>query len=313
MAASIVGSEPPSQTSTPKPVQPRPSARRNNRTSLYHPPASAQGNGAPEVYWSEGATPSGYSRGDEGESYTFYREPTPEPQEKRRTGVGIDTPSDDEAGFGRWAGKARLNRRMCGVRAWVFWGIVALVLIVLTGVGVGVGVGMSSGGTSAAAAASEAEPSSPLSASPTTSATTELGTMTIERCVHAYGQPDTRALLTTLQLAVGKHGVRDAGPNNSVSIERRGVSHGHESRFPHMSRVQLHPLRRPRLQHTFPTALWRRLPITAGRRRYSYSVDRKHGRMHAELRRHPRMHRQRLGPRRRGLLVEERLDNRESQ
>ncbi|KAG7110449.1 hypothetical protein HYQ44_010839 [Verticillium longisporum] len=180
MAASIVGSEPPSQTSTPKPVQPRPSARRNNRTSLYHPPASAQGNGAPEVYWSEGATPSGYSRGDEGESYTFYREPTPEPQEKRRTGVGIDTPSDDEAGFGRWAGKARLNRRMCGVRAWVFWGIVALVLIVLTGVGVGVGVGMSSGGTSAAAAASEAEPSSPLSASPTTSATTELGTMTVE-------------------------------------------------------------------------------------------------------------------------------------
>ncbi|EEY18961.1 predicted protein [Verticillium alfalfae VaMs.102] len=192
MAASIIGSEPPSQTSTPKPVQPRPGARRNNRTSLYHPPASAQGNGAPEVYWSEGATPSGYSRGDEGESYTFYREPTPEPQEKRRTGVGIDTPSDDEAGFGRWAGKARLNRRMCGLRAWVFWGIVALALIVLigVGVGVGVGVGMSSGGTSVAAA-SEAEPSSSLSASPTTSASTELGTMTIESSPSASTAPAT--------------------------------------------------------------------------------------------------------------------------
>ncbi|KAM0273581.1 hypothetical protein ACHAQH_008244 [Verticillium albo-atrum] len=182
MGASTVGSGQPSKTptSTPTPAPPRPTARRNNRTSLYHPAASAQGNGAPEVYWSEGATPSGYSRGDEGESYTFYREPTPEPQEKRRTGVGVGNLSDDEGAFGGRA-KERLNRRLCGMKAWIFWGVVALVLIVLigVGVGVGVGVGMSSGGTSAAAA--EAEPSTSSAASSTSVATTEAGTATIER------------------------------------------------------------------------------------------------------------------------------------
>lgn len=110
----------------------RPQYQRNNRRSLYHPPSAAGGAGPPEVYWSEGATPSA----TQNETFTFYREPTPEPDDKRGAGVGVHSGSLDEESIGRD------ERRICGVRRIIFWGLVAVALAVLIGVGVGVGVGV---------------------------------------------------------------------------------------------------------------------------------------------------------------------------
>lgn len=121
---------------------PRPNIRRNNRRSLYHPASAADGNGVPEVYWSEGATPSGNGTNaqSQAEAFTFLREPTPEPtdrREKRGVGVGGGYYEDEDG-----ASDLRTERRVCGFRPVLFWGIVAVTLVVLVGVAVGVGVGV---------------------------------------------------------------------------------------------------------------------------------------------------------------------------
>ena len=114
----------------------RPNLNRNNRRSLYHPPSAAGGNSPPEVYWSEGgATPSATQQ----DTFTFYRDPTPEPEErrgeKRGVGVGVHTGDDGElSDLG--------ERRICGLRRVWFWGIVALALMVVVAIAVGVGVGV---------------------------------------------------------------------------------------------------------------------------------------------------------------------------
>lgn len=121
---------------------PRPSYRRNNRRSLIHPASAADGSGPPEVYWSEGVTPSGTGSHAQGQPFTFLREPTPEPDdrgEKRRPGVAggyyYEDNDDGEVRYGA-------DRRICGVRPVAFWGIVAVTLMILVGVAVGVGVGV---------------------------------------------------------------------------------------------------------------------------------------------------------------------------
>ncbi|ROT37173.1 hypothetical protein SODALDRAFT_324822 [Sodiomyces alkalinus F11] len=96
----------------------------SKRQSLYHPPAAARGAAPPEIYWSEGATPSASNLEDPDDgasanhagttgpgvarsvsrsrvgSYTFYREPTPEPQEKTCGGGGGGGRTRPVSGFG---------------------------------------------------------------------------------------------------------------------------------------------------------------------------------------------------------------------
>jgi hypothetical protein len=123
---------------------PRSTIRRDKRRSLYHPASAAEGNIAPEVYFSEeGATPSGTGTNAQAqpETFTFLREPTPEPtdrREKTRAGVGGGYYEDEDDGELR----DRTERRIYGFRPVLFWGIVAVTLVVLIGVSVGIGVGV---------------------------------------------------------------------------------------------------------------------------------------------------------------------------
>lgn len=92
----------------------------------------------PSVYWAgDDPTPSN------NEEYTFYREGTPPPHDEkygaaRARGFG---PSgfDEES---RIQGK---QRRCCGLRIWVFWLLIGLIILVVLGVGIGVGVGVGAG------------------------------------------------------------------------------------------------------------------------------------------------------------------------
>ncbi|KAL0938537.1 uncharacterized protein CTRU02_205147 [Colletotrichum truncatum] len=99
----------------------------------------------PSVYWA-GDDPTPLN----GDEYTFYREGTPPPDEKgaaasagyaRKRGLSL---YDEE----RRARQERRQRKCCGLRMWVFWLLVALIILVVLGVGVGVGVGVGLGGGS---------------------------------------------------------------------------------------------------------------------------------------------------------------------
>lgn len=133
----------------PVPVVPRDIKAKRIVPSPRKAPTVRSGKGSifgkasiPSVYWAgDDPTPGG------NEEYTFYREGTPPPSEKgggRQRGLSL---YDQERRAAR--GQDRRNRKCCGLRMWVFWLLVCLIILVVLGVGVGVGVGVGLGASKA--------------------------------------------------------------------------------------------------------------------------------------------------------------------
>ncbi|KAF9873864.1 hypothetical protein CkaCkLH20_08598 [Colletotrichum karsti] len=150
----------------PPPDEPVPVVSRDIRAKRIVPsprkaPTVRSGKGSifgkasiPSVYWA-GDDPTPLAD----EEHTFYREGTPPPDEKgaaaaaRKRGLSL---YDEE----RRARRERRDRKCCGLRMWVFWLLVGLLVLVVLGVGVGVGVGVGAGSKASQADGSAARTSS---------------------------------------------------------------------------------------------------------------------------------------------------------
>ncbi|WQF84553.1 hypothetical protein CDEST_09567 [Colletotrichum destructivum] len=134
----------------PDPVVPRELKAKRAVPSPRKAPTVRSGKGSifgkasiPSVYWA-GDDDSTPVNNDE---FTFYREGTPPPPEggresekdalARARGYRQSVFEHDEEDSERGR-----RRRCCGMRAWVAWLLVALVVVVALGVGIGVGVGV---------------------------------------------------------------------------------------------------------------------------------------------------------------------------
>ncbi|KZL80224.1 pan apple-like domain protein [Colletotrichum incanum] len=130
----------------PDPIVPRELKAKRTVPSPRKAPTVRSGKGSifgkasiPSVYWA-GDDPTPVNN----EEFTFYREGTPPPEGEKAAAARargyrqsvFDHDEDSERGR---------RRRCCGLRIWVFWSLVGLIMLVALGVGIGVGVGVGAG------------------------------------------------------------------------------------------------------------------------------------------------------------------------
>ncbi|KAF4918145.1 hypothetical protein CGCVW01_v009146 [Colletotrichum viniferum] len=202
----------------PVPVVPRDIKAKRIVPSPRKAPTVRSGKGSifgkasiPSVYWAgDDPTPG------DNEEYTFYRESTPPSSEKgggRQRGLSL---YDQERRVAR--GQDRRNRKCCGLRMWVFWLLVCLIILVVLGVGVGVGVGVGLGASKANQSDESAARTSSPTPTPTTgvaaaSPTTPLSSPTASSPSAASSVSTTPATSTKTSSTTSSSPTATSGPN----------------------------------------------------------------------------------------------------